>query len=73
VPAADPARETESLEKRRRDLEAYLRREEGKLGNPSFAERAPADVVAGARKRVEDARAQLRAVEEEIRRLRGGA
>jgi len=73
VPAADPEKETVALEKKKRDLEGYLQREEGKLRNPSFVEKAPAEVVEGARKRVEEARAQLRAVEEELRRLRGGA
>jgi valyl-tRNA synthetase len=71
VPAADPEKETAALEKKRRDLEGYLQREEGKLRNPSFAQKAPVTVVEAARKRVEDARAQLRAVEDEIRRLRG--
>ena len=73
IPLVDPGKEIETLEKKRGDLQGYLQREEGKLRNPSFVEKAPAEVVEGARKRVEEARAQLRAVEEEIRRLRGGA
>jgi valyl-tRNA synthetase len=71
LPAADLGKELEGLEKKRRDLAAYIEREEAKLRNPTFAERAPADVVEGARRRVADARAQLDSVEKEIRRLRG--
>ncbi|MBI4602700.1 MAG: class I tRNA ligase family protein, partial [Planctomycetes bacterium] len=71
LPAADVAREREALEKRRRDLAAYIQREEAKLSNPSFAGRAPRDVVEAARKRVEDARAQREAVAAQILRLGG--
>ena len=69
LPAADTQKERESLGKERERLAAYVQREEAKLANPSFAGKAPPDVVDAARKRVEDARAQLKAVSEQIARL----
>ena len=72
LPAADLSKEIEGLEKKLKDLLAYVKREEGKLSNPSFVEKAPRDVVEGARRRLEEAAEQARAIEEELRRLRGG-
>ncbi len=69
LPAADARKETEALAKERERLAAYILREEAKLANPSFAEKAPRDVVDAARKRVEEATSQLRAVEEQLKRL----
>jgi len=69
LPAADSAREREALQKEEGRLQSYIQREEGKLANSNFADKAPRDVVDAARKRVEEARAQLRAVAEQITRL----
>jgi valyl-tRNA synthetase len=71
LPAADASREIEALEKELERLASYIQREEARLANPSFAAKAPADVVDAARKRVESSRAQLRPIEEQITRLRG--
>jgi valyl-tRNA synthetase len=62
VPETDVGQEREVAEKRRRELRSYLDREEKKLQNPSFLDRAPANVVEATRQRVSDTRAQLQAV-----------
>jgi valyl-tRNA synthetase len=48
----DVAAEKPRLEKAIAEAEALLKRSEGKLANPKFTERAPAEVVATERERV---------------------
>ena len=66
VPAVDPAKERESLEKQRDEKRAYIARESKKLDNPSFVERAPTEVVDGVRQRLAEAEEQIRALEERL-------
>ncbi len=62
VPEGDRSKEIEAAKKQKEELESYIQRESKKLENPSFVERAPAQVVEGTKKRVEDAKNQLQAV-----------
>ena len=64
VPEADRGKEIEAARKKKAELESYISREEKKLSNASFVERAPAEVVEGTRKRVEEAKEQLASVNE---------
>ena len=66
---ADTKKERGALEKEKERLVSYVEREELKLLNPSFREKAPRDVVDSARTRVEEAKAQLKALEQQILRL----
>jgi valyl-tRNA synthetase len=61
--AADRAR----LERELDGARLALARAEERLGNPAFTERAPADVVAGARTRADELRQHIAALEERIR------
>ncbi len=69
--AADPEKEKKVREdqaKRRAEIAAYIGREEQKLRNPHFVSKAPKEVVDATRKRLDDARLQLEAID----RLLGG-
>ncbi len=55
----DVAAERPRLEKAIAEAEKALQRSEGKLSNPNFAERAPAEVVEGERERVVEMTAKL--------------
>jgi valyl-tRNA synthetase len=68
----DVEAEAQRQEKQRAELEARLRAACAKLGNRNFVERAPAEVVQQQRDLVEELEAQLRAIEESLRALRGG-
>ncbi|HVR74550.1 MAG TPA: valine--tRNA ligase, partial [Planctomycetota bacterium] len=70
IPSADPAAERQGLQKEAEKLLAYLAREGAKLENPSFVEKAPAEVVEAARKRMDDARSRLGVLERRITELR---
>ncbi len=65
----DPAAERERLERALADARGSLARSEELLARPSFAEKAPAAVVDKERARLEERRAQVRLLEEEIARL----
>ena len=55
----DVEAERPRLEKAISETEKMLERSQAKLSNPNFAERAPADVVAGERQRVTESTAKL--------------
>ena len=59
IAAMDQARERERLDKEIAKIEKELRTVEGKLGDKSFVERAPAAVVEEHRQRLKDFSAQL--------------
>jgi valyl-tRNA synthetase len=66
LPAGDPERGEKAREdqaRKRTDLASYIEREERKLGNPSFAAKAPPEVVEATRRRIEEARHQLEALD----------
>lgn len=69
LPAADPRKELETLEKKKTELNSYLKREGAKLSNRSFVEKAPAQVVEATRERISQAQEQLHAVEAQIEKL----
>jgi valyl-tRNA synthetase len=69
LPAVDVSKEKVGLEKKCADLRAYVEREEAKLSNPSFYERAPKAVVDDTRKRVEAKKGELEAVLSQLERL----
>jgi valyl-tRNA synthetase len=51
-------------------LENEIRSGEAKLGNPAFADKAPADVVAKVREKVEETRAAIRTLQEQAEKIR---
>ena len=57
--AFDPAEVEERLEARRQTLRGEIARLEGKLGNPKFVDRAPAEVVEGERAKLAEYGEQL--------------
>ena len=57
------------LEKAIAETEQLLARSQGKLDNPNFAERAPADVVAGERRKVEEFTAKLEKLRTQLAEL----
>jgi valyl-tRNA synthetase len=59
------------LRRERERLRAELDRAEGKLANPSFVEKAPAEVVAKARARADEVRAELGETGSQIAELGG--
>jgi valyl-tRNA synthetase len=66
----DPAAECQRVEKEVSRYEAELLRERGKLDNPDFVRRAPAEVVAAARSRVEVLDATLSKLRPRLEQLR---
>jgi valyl-tRNA synthetase len=58
--------ERERLEKELARLETELRSAEGRLGNPQFTEKAPAAVVEGTRRRLEELRERRRRIAEQL-------
>ncbi len=65
----DVAAERPRLEKAIDETEKMLERSQAKLSNPKFAERAPADVVAGERTRVAEASAKLEKLRTQLAEL----
>jgi valyl-tRNA synthetase len=65
----DVAAEISRKEKERDNLAGVIKSKEGKLGNASFVERAPADVVAKERQALDDAKRQLTSVEQSLAAL----
>ena len=65
--AAESARLGKEIEKLRKELD----RGEAKLANPSFVDRAPAEVVEKERVRVAELRAAVGTLEEQLARMRG--
>ncbi len=68
----DVAKETDRLEKQLAEKLKHLQATRGKLGNASFVERAPADVVQQQRDLVADLQNQIKALEDNLRELKGG-
>ena len=62
--AFDPAAAQERLANRRTELGKEIERLEGKLANSRFVERAPADVVEGERRKLEEYQEELRRLPE---------
>jgi valyl-tRNA synthetase len=58
----DPAEEARKREAQRAELEAEIKRAEGKLGNEGFVAKAPEAVVRGERDKLERLRAELEAL-----------
>jgi valyl-tRNA synthetase len=58
----DPAEEARKREAQRAELEAEIKRAEGKLGNEGFVAKAPEAVVQGERDKLERLRAELEAL-----------
>ncbi len=69
VGLVDVAAERPRLEKAIDETEKMLERSQAKLSNPKFAERAPADVVAGERTRVVEASAKLEKLRTQLAEL----
>jgi len=69
----DVAAEIVRLEKERKDLGGLIVGKEAKLNNPSFIERAPADVVAKERQTLDEGRRRLETVERTLVELRAKA
>ncbi|MBM4434894.1 MAG: hypothetical protein FJ028_07310, partial [Chloroflexi bacterium] len=66
----DVAAERARLERELADAREALRRSEELLAKPGFADRAPKPVVEKERARLQERRAQVRLLEEELARLR---
>jgi len=65
----DVASERERLTKERARLQAEAEKSQGKLGNPNFVERAPQQIVAQERERLERVTETLKKVDEQLQRL----
>ncbi len=65
----DKQAELDRLTREIEKLQGMLSRSENKLGNPGFAERAPADVVAKEQQRVDEMRSSLQQLNEQHRRF----
>jgi valyl-tRNA synthetase len=65
----DPAAETARLQKQRADKLKHLQAARAKLGNASFVERAPAEIVQQQRDLVADLQNQIKTIEENLRDL----
>jgi valyl-tRNA synthetase len=61
----DPAAELARLQKRKARTQQDLGREEGKLSNPNFVDKAPAERVAEVHTRVADFRRQVAEIEQQ--------
>ena len=59
-------KEKERLTKEISNLEGYLKGLKAKLGNPKFANNAPAEIVEGERKKMEEAEGKLEKMKEQI-------
>jgi valyl-tRNA synthetase len=68
----DVAAETARLEKQRADKVRHLEGARAKLGNSSFVDRAPAEVVQQQRDLVAELQSQIQAIEDNLRELRQG-
>jgi valyl-tRNA synthetase len=66
----DVAKEVERLEKQRAEKKKHLAATQAKLGNASFVERAPAEVVQQQRELVADLEQQIRAIEMNLEELK---
>ncbi len=66
----DPAAEIKRLEKQLAEMKNHLRGTEARLANPSFIDKAPAEVVQQQRTLVEDLRRQIAALENNLGELR---
>ena len=67
----DPARERERLTAKRAKLVEDAAKTEAKLGNEGFVARAPADVVEKERRKLNEVRAQIEALDAALRELGG--
>jgi valyl-tRNA synthetase len=67
----DVAKEVQRLDKQLAEKRKQLAAAQAKLGNASFVERAPADVVQQQREQVGEMEQQIRAIEENLRELKG--
>ncbi len=68
----DPQEERKRLRNQREKLTAELAKVEARLQNEAFLSRAPADVVAGERKKVEELRAEIVLIDQHFRSLDEG-
>jgi valyl-tRNA synthetase len=66
----DVAKEVQRLEKQLAEKRKHLQGTQAKLGNASFVERAPAEVVQRQRELVADLENQIRTLESNLRELR---
>ncbi len=66
----DKAAELARLAKEIGKLEGEIQRVEAKLGNPAFADKAPAEVVAKQRQKLDDDRAAIRTLQEQADKIR---
>jgi valyl-tRNA synthetase len=67
----DPAVEAERISKEIARVTSEIAKAKAKLANPSFVERAPAQVVEQERKRLADFEDNLRKLQEQLQKLRG--
>ena len=65
----DTEKERERLESRRKKLLEDIRKSESRLGNEGFVARAPAEVIEAERKRLADLRAQIDAIDANLKAL----
>ncbi len=65
----DADKERGRLEGRRAKLAEDLKKVEAKLGNPSFVDKAPADIVVRERQKMEELRAQVEAIDANLKAL----
>ena len=63
APGVDPAEQERKLAARRAELDAEIRRAEGKLANEGFIAKAPAALVASEREKLERLRAEHAALD----------
>ena len=67
----DPALEAERISKEIARIANEIAKAKAKLANPSFVERAPAQVVEQERKRLADSEQNLLKLQEQLQKLRG--
>jgi valyl-tRNA synthetase len=68
----DVAAELKRMEKQRAEKTKHLQAAQAKLANPSFVDKAPAEVVQQQRDQVAELQRQIQALEENIKELRDG-